>query len=169
MWWLTTLADRLRLIAQWANIDPAPLVEQASAVTTAIDSGSPRELDRLLRTLCPDQIWDWPAYMEYTTRVGEKPTRIRMVAALAHRIQRDDHFSLRIPQLLRNIDNRPLWQFRAAGDSLDLPACTKLTGCTERHDSDFWKTNNPAECEHVMCRCTIRAYGVMEWENHKSG
>jgi hypothetical protein len=158
-----SIAELLRA-AEWANIDPGSLTGRAEAIAAALDSGSSRELDRLLRTVCPDQMWDWPAYTAYANRVSEKPTRLRMVAALAHRILRDDNWSRRMPQLIANLDNRPLWQFRAVGDSRDPPACAKHSGRTERFYSEFWQLHNPAACNEVFCRCTIRAYGQKEFD-----
>lgn len=160
--WQLPLHDRLDQAAQWAQIDPAPLLAQAAAIAASFDTGNPRVLDGLLRTICPADMWDWPAYTAYAKRVDEKPTRLRMVAALAHRFQVDAHWSERIPQLLQNIDFRPLWQFRACGDSRDPPACRKLSGRTERFDAAFWQTQNPSECDRVICRCSIRAYRLDE-------
>lgn len=161
--WTHSLSEQLHKAAEWANVSPAQLMAQADAITAALDSGNPRQLDRLLRAICPADMWNWSAYMAYAQEFGEKPTRIRMVAALANRLMRDDHWAQRMPQLLENLENRPLWQFRAVGDSRDPPACTKLTGRTERFDSPFWATHSPARCERVRCRCTIRAYGIKEW------
>ncbi len=154
--WQLPLTDRLYLAAQWAHIDPAPLVGQAGAVQSAIDSGSQRELDQLLRNLCPTDMWDWPAYLAHADDQEEKPTRIRMVAALAHRLLRDDHWANRIPQMLESKDRHPRWQFRDCGDSRDPPACQKLSGRIERFDAEFWQTTSPAVCERVACRCAIR-------------
>ena len=155
--------ERLRKIALWANVDPGPFVVQADAIMAAFDAGSPRELDYLLRTMCPEDMWDWPAYAAYAQEFGEKPTRIRMVAALAHRVMRDIHWAQRMPQLLANLAYRPLWQFRPAGDAHEHPACKNLSGRVERFDSEFWQTHGPTICDKVRCRCTIRAYGIEEW------
>ena len=157
-----SLNESLRKAAAWANVDAAPLVALSAVVQAAIDSGSPRELDQLLRTVCPAEMWDWPAYAEYAQRINEKPTRIRMVAAFGHRILRGDHWARRLPQLMLNISRRPLWSFRIAGDRRDPPECVALAGTTERFDSAFWQANNPAHCDQVMCRCSIRAYGLDE-------
>ena len=108
-----SLTERLALAAQWAHIEPAPLMAQAHNVQVAINSGSTRELDKLLRALCPIEMWDWPAYAAASVYLREKPTRIRMVAALAHRLLRDDHWVNRVPQMNQNVRHRPIWQLRA--------------------------------------------------------
>lgn len=156
------LIDRLRLAAQWAHIDPVPLLALRSAIAISCETDNLRALDVVLRTVCPKQLWDWPDYMAYAERVGDKPTRLRMVAALAHRIVRDATWSQRLLQLLDNQEQRPLWQFRDCGDNRDPPACTKLSARIERFDSKFWQTQNPASCDQVTCRCTIRAYRTDE-------
>lgn len=160
--WQLPLHDRLDQAAQWAQIDPAALVAQSVAIAASFDTGNPRVLDGLLRTICPAEMWDWPAYMAHAKRVDEKPTRLRMVAVLAHRIERDAMWSQRLPQLLDNQEYRPLWQFRDCGDSRDPPACRKLSGRTARFDAAFWQTQNPSECDQIICRCAIRAYRLDE-------
>lgn len=156
------LKESLSKAAAWAHIDAEPLVALSAEVQAAINSGNPRELDQLLRTVCPADMWPWPAYTEYALRVNEKPSRIRMVAALCHRIMRDAHWAEHMPELLAGSDRRPLWQFRDCGDGRDPEACEDLSGTTERFDSAFWQANNPAHCDQVMCRCSIRAYRLDE-------
>lgn len=160
--WAHSLSEQLRKAAEWANVDTAQLLTQADAITAALDSGRPRELDRLLRTICPADMWDWPAYAAYAEEAHEKPTRIRMVAALEHRLMRDDHWARHMPQLLANLENRPLWQFRAVDDGQDPPECKQLSGRVERFDSEFWQSHGPTTCDKVRCRCTIRAYRLDE-------
>lgn len=160
--WQRVLGDQLCDAAHWANIEPGPLVEQAQAVQAAVKSGNPRELDKLLRTLCPAEMWDWPAYFAYADEQEEKATRIRMVAVLANRITRDAHWNERMPQLLENTESHPVWQFRTVADGRDPEECADVAGKTERFDSAFWQSNSPANCDRVYCRCTIRAYRIDE-------
>lgn len=160
--WKLPLDDQLQLAAQWAHIDPASLLALTSAIVVACETNNPRVLDSVLRTVCPEKIWDWPEYIAYAERVSDKPTRLRMVAALAHRIERDAMWCQRLPQLVDNQNQRPLWQFRDCGDRRDPPACSKLSARIERFDSEFWQTQNPASCDRVNCRCTIRAYRTDE-------
>lgn len=141
---------------------------QTRAVQDAIDSGELRQLDKLLRSLCPAAMWDWPTYFTYADAVKEKPTRIRMVAALAHRLLRDDHWAWRMPQMLEAIELHSLWQFRPAGNSRDHPDCAALSCRTERFDSEFWQNNHPANCARVYCRCSIRSYRFDEDINSSS-
>jgi len=75
---------------------------------------------------------------------------------------RNEHWAHRMPQLLANVDRRPYWQFRTVDDGRDPPACQVHHGRIERFDSEFWRLHNPALCERVDCRCTIRAYGLLD-------
>lgn len=76
--------------------------------------------------------------------------------------ERRAHWRDRMPQLLANVDRRPYWQFRTVDDGRDNPACQAEHGRVERYDSEFWRRQNPANCQRNDCRCTIRAYGLQD-------
>jgi len=79
-----------------------------------------------------------------------------------HKQIRAEMWARRLPQLQQSIERRPYWQFRAAGDSRDPPACKALDGRVERYDSAFWQTKAPWKCRRLECRCTVRAYSREE-------
>jgi hypothetical protein len=154
--WKLNIQKRLCIAATWAHFDPAPLAARSIAIQAAMESGDPRELDQLLRTVCPSEMWHWPEYFEHAKHQETKPTRLRMVAAVANRLMRDDYWAMRIPQLMELTDRHPFWQFRPAGDRADPPPCAEHAGRLERFNSAFWKAHNPAACSLINCRCTIR-------------
>jgi hypothetical protein len=156
------MTEQLKQTEIWAHLIPTVLTAQTINIKCAVESGSTRELEKLVGSVCPSERWIWPAYETYALRIGNRPTRARMVAALCHRILRDAHWTFRMPQLLANTQRRPLWQFRAAGDSRDPLACKNRTGQVEHFESIFWLNHIPAQCTHVYCRCTIRAYCLDE-------
>ncbi|WP_155419675.1 hypothetical protein [Variovorax paradoxus] len=148
----------LHQLSEWACVPVEPLLRQSDAISAALASSDYRTLDQALRRGCPGEMWDWPAYAEFAQRIGQKATRLRMVARLAHRLIRADHWSHRLPQMLEGADRRPYWQFRIAGDSLDPAECQAHQGRIERFDATFWHEHSPAVCTRVECRCTIRVY-----------
>jgi protein involved in temperature-dependent protein secretion len=79
-----------------------------------------------------------------------------------HKQIRAEMWARRLPQLQQSIERRPYWQFRAAGDLRDPPACKALDGRVERYDSAFWQTKAPWKCRRLECRCTVRAYSREE-------
>jgi Phage Mu protein F like protein len=157
-----TAVPTLAALASWANIDVSLLQANAKAIGQAIQAGDSTQLDRVLRDICPTEAWAWPAYSEYAARTNEKPTRLRMVAAVAHAIERQVMFTDSLAQLMGNVSARPIWQLRAVCDGRDPEECEKLDGQTARYDDQFWLTNGPTQCEKVYCRCSIRAYSPGE-------
>lgn len=145
-----------------AQLDHDAIWPHREALRTAHDSNSPRDLDRALRPLLPAAMWPWPGYEQWAGMVGEKPTRLRMVAAVASLLLRRVHEQARAQQLVENADHRPYWQLRVVGDSMDWPQCKKLDGRIARWDSRFWQTHGPQQCSLVGCRCSIRAYTAEE-------
>lgn len=145
-----------------AGLDHALIWPAREALRAALASGDSRALDRALRPVLPEAIWPWPGYEKWAKLVGQKPTRLRMVAAAADMLLHKMAAQERMAQLLENTDCRPYWQLRSAGDAADWPACAKATGRIERWDSRYWQTHGPQQCPRVGCRCTIRAYSLQD-------
>lgn len=143
-------------IAQIAHIDPAPLLAQRAAIKAAIDSGDAAKLNKLIRTLCPSQVWVWPEAQQLLEDQGKRGTRLQMVELVASMLMRQASWAKRLPQMLASIDSRPYWQFRAVGDSRDPSECKALCGRVERYDSSFWLSQAPWQCARAECRCTVR-------------
>lgn len=96
------------------------------------------------------------SYTLWEPGAAPKPTD----TAAEHRARRKEHWQQRMPQLLESArsGDRPIWQFRAVGDSNDPPACAAVSGTLAHFESPFWQKHNPAKCRRQMCRCSIRSY-----------
>lgn len=156
------LSDKamIKEIATLAHLPTKSIVAQSAAIMAAIKSGSPRNLELILRECCPETPWSWPAadaLIDADTHI--KTRRNQLIGFLAHMIWRADHWRSRVPQLLENIDRRPYWQMQSiCGDSKDRADCAQFHGRIERYDDIFWTTHAPWLCDHPFCRCTIKSY-----------
>lgn len=158
-----------QVLAEWitdACLDKSVVGPMSGPLHEACVNGDPRSLDRLLRTLVPAEMWEWPAYYAWAKRVEQKPTRIRMVAAAANMLQSRVTQQIRLAQMLEN-DRYPFWQMRFVGDPGECLECAQHDGRIELSSSAFWKTHGPFVCRHVGCKCSVRAYGERDMQDKK--
>ena len=161
------VSPALRNLIAECGLDFATMWPMRYAARVHIESGDPRKLDSMLRTVLPTSCWEWPAYAKWAAMVGERPTRIRMVAAFASTLMKRNSAQIRAAQLIANVDRRPYWELRAVGDGADWPLCRKHDRRVERWDHRFWVKHGPHQCERVGCRCSIRALTPDEYAARK--
>ena len=154
----------LKSTIETACLDELAFASIASDLQAAHEAGDSRATDRLLREGCPADMWDWPEYTAWAEEVGEKPTRLRMVAAMNHHLW---HLCSRLDEIdrLKQItDRRPIWQVRAADDGNDPPACAKLNNRSERWDHPFWRTTSRKHIRQCGCRCIVRSMSQEDFD-----
>lgn len=158
-----------KVLAEWiedACLDKSVLAPMSGPLHQACINGESRSLDRLLRTLVPTEMWEWPGYYAWAKRVEQKPTRIRMVAAAANMLQSRVTQQIRLAQMLEN-DRYPFWQMRAVGGPGDCPDCAQHDGRIELSSSDFWRSHGPVVCRNIGCTCSVRAYNERDMQDKK--
>lgn len=151
-------AGQVLATASWAHIDGAELVRRIDDIRASVNGGNPRDTNSLVRDCCPAKAWDWPEAKAFLERTGQRGTRLQLVEIIAHRLTRLHYLSARITQMRASANHRPYWVLQPVNDPLTPPACVEAAKVAKRHDHEIWANGGPLHCDHIYCRCAVRAF-----------
>lgn len=77
------------------------------------------------------------------------------------------HAAGRYQQQMRNVADRPYWEYNAVMDNRTRPTHAALNGRVFRWDDPIWQTIYPPN--GYNCRCRVRALAEAQMKNHPQG